>query len=101
MSDPALGRPKKAEKIDKKEAYQDNADRIAVERAFALAKHSYDLGLITSKLDTTTRSSIALSNIAMNVDRIARDILWRILILIFSRYRRHEIVPKLIAIHSA
>lgn len=101
MSGPALGRPKKAEKIDKKEAYQDNADRIAVERAFALAKHSYGLGLITSKLDTTTRSSIALSIIAMNVDRIARDILWRILISIFSRCRRHEIVPKLIAIHSA
>lgn len=95
MSGPALGRPKKAEKIDKKEAYQDNADRIAVERAFALAKHSYGLGLITSKLDITTRSSIALSIIAMNVDRIAREFLWRILISIFSRCKRQKILPEI------
>lgn len=55
---------------DRKTEYKDNADRIAVERAFALAKQKYGLGLITSRLDETTRSSIALSVIAMNVDRI-------------------------------
>ena len=54
----------------RKTEYKDNADRIAVERAFALAKQKYGLGLITSRLDETTRSSIALSVIAMNVDRI-------------------------------
>ena len=68
--DRILGRPKKNAVTDRKTEYKDNADRIAVERAFALAKQKYGLGLITSRLDETTRSSIALSVIAMNVDRI-------------------------------
>lgn len=88
MSGSALGRPKKAEKNDKKESYQDNTDRIAAERTFALAKHSYGLRLITSKLDIMTRSSIVLSVIAMNVDRIVKDFQCRILLSIFSRYKR-------------
>ena len=46
-----------------------------MERAFALAKQKYGLGLITSRLDETTRGSIALSVIAMNVDRISRSLL--------------------------
>ncbi len=33
-----LGRPKKAEKIDKREAYQDNDDRIAVERVICFRR---------------------------------------------------------------
>ena len=70
LSGPSLGRPKKNAVTDRKTEYKDNADRIAVERAFALAKQKYGLGLITSRLDETTRSSIALSVIAMNVDRI-------------------------------
>jgi len=45
-------------------------DRIEIERDFSLAKRCYGLGLIRTKLDTTTRSSICLSIIAMNVDRL-------------------------------
>lgn len=60
--------------IDKKTEYMDNADRVAVEWAFALAKSKYGLGLITSKLNQTTRSSIVLSVVAMNVDRIYRSL---------------------------
>ena len=60
ISGPALGRPKKDNRVDKKQEYIDNNDRIEVERAFSLAKRRYGLGLITAKLDTTTRSSIAL-----------------------------------------
>ncbi len=59
--DPSVGR---------KQEYQDAVDRIEVERCFSLAKRCYGLGLIRTKLDTTTRSSIVLSIIAMNVDRI-------------------------------
>ena len=73
MSGPLLGRPKKdsiVRKEERKLAYRDNTDRIAVERAFALAKHSYGLGLITARLDATTRNAIAMSVLAMNVDRI-------------------------------
>lgn len=89
LSGPALGRPKKDAKVDKAIEYRDNADRVAVERAFALAKHKYGLGLVTSKLDVTTRSSIALSVIAMNVDRICRFLLRFIFWYRFSRYIRH------------
>lgn len=70
LSGPSLGRPKKNAGTGKKTEYKDNTDRIAVERAFALAKQKYGLGLITSRLDETTRCSIELSIIAMNVDRI-------------------------------
>ena len=57
-------------KEERKIAYRDNTDRIAVESAFAPAKHSYGLGLITAKLDETTRNAIAMSVLAMNIDRI-------------------------------
>ncbi|MCR5234706.1 MAG: transposase [Lachnospiraceae bacterium] len=48
-------------KEEKEQAYSDNIDRIEVERGFSLAKRCYGLGSIRTKLDTTTRSSIALS----------------------------------------
>ena len=73
MSEPLLGRPRKDMSIRQEEqkiAYKDNTDRIAVERAFALAKHSYGLGLVTARLDETTRNTIAMSVLAMNIDRI-------------------------------
>lgn len=70
LSGPALGRPKKDTSIDRKQEYRDAVDRIEVERNFSLAKRCFGLGLIRTKLDITTRSSIALSVIAMNVDRL-------------------------------
>ena len=90
LSGPSLGRPKKNAGADRKTEYKDNADRIAVERAFALAKQKYGLGLITSRLDETTRSSIALSVIAMNVDRISRSLLRLFFDIVFSRCKQHE-----------
>ncbi|MBR0147561.1 MAG: transposase [Lachnospiraceae bacterium] len=57
---PALGRPKKFSKEEKLQVYNDKTDRIEVERGFSLAKRCYGMGLIRTKLDTTTRSSIAL-----------------------------------------
>ena len=71
-------------------------DRIAVERAFALAKQKYGLGLITSRLDKTTRCSIALSVIAMNVDRLCRSLLRLFYDIVFSRYKQHEFMLILI-----
>ena len=96
LSGPSLGRPKKNAGTDKKTEYRDNADRVAVERAFALAKQKYGLGLITSRLDETTRCSIALSVIAMNVDRISRSILRLFCDIVFSRYKQHEFMLILI-----
>ena len=90
LSGPALGRPRKNAKTDKKTEYADNADRIAIERAFALAKQKYGLGLITSKLDQTTRSSIALSVLAMNVDQIYRSLMRLFFDIVLSRFKQHN-----------
>ena len=48
-------------KVDKKQEYQDNTDRIEVERAFSLSKRCYGMGCITTKLEKTQLTSIALS----------------------------------------
>lgn len=97
ISGPALGRPKKDNKVDKKQEYIDNNDRIEVERAFSLAKRRYGLGLITAKLDTTTRSSIALSIIAMNVNRLTVVSFAQILVSLFSRYKLVHCTAKIYA----
>ena len=75
MSGPALGRPKVKTNEERKQEYVDNTDRIEVERGFSLAKRSYGLGLIRTKLDDTTRSSIALSIMVMNLNLMVRILL--------------------------
>ena len=84
LSGPALGRPKKDPAEDRKITYNDAVDRIEIERDFSLAKRCYGLGLIRTKLDTTTRSSICLSIIAMNVDRLTAVSLYDFLKSIFQ-----------------
>lgn len=84
LSGPALGRPKKDPSADRKQEYRDAVDRIEVERSFSLAKRCFGLGLIRTKLDSTTRSSIAMSVIAMNVDRLAAFSFVEFLVLIFQ-----------------
>ena len=73
LSGKRLGRPKKNadSKAEKKVAYQDNTDRIEVERKFSLAKRKFGLGLLLTKRKDTTKASIVLSIIAMNIDRLA------------------------------
>jgi len=95
LSGPSLGRPRKDQKSDKKLEYRDNADRVAVERAFALAKHSYGLGKIMTKSDETTRSSIVLSVIAMNIGRLAAVLLRQILYSMISRCKNRYIISVL------
>lgn len=46
-----------------------------------------------TKLDVTTRSSIALSILVMNVSRIAARSLRHFLMVVFSRYLRQNFVP--------
>jgi hypothetical protein len=70
LSGPALGRPSKDAVVNKKQAYKDNCDRVEVERAFSLAKGKYGLGLIRARLKQTTQSAIALSILALNLERI-------------------------------
>lgn len=77
LSGRKLGRPKKDadSKAGKKIAYQDNTDRIEVERKFSLAKRKFGLGLLLTKREDTTRASIVLSIIAMNIDRLVAMLL--------------------------
>lgn len=84
LSGPALGRPKKEPSVDRKTEYMDAVDQIKVERAFSLAKRSFGLGLITTRLEITIRSSIVLSVIDMNVDRLTRLSFMRFLLSIFQ-----------------
>ena len=91
VSGPALGRPKKNFKADKKDEYKDNTDRIAVERAFALAKHSYGLGLVVTKRGETTRSSIALYILAMNLSRIIAGSLRHFLNFLRCKQRKNTL----------
>ena len=72
LSGRALGRPLNDPEADKKTEYKDNVDRIEVERKFSLAKRKFGLGLIRTKLEDTTKSSIIVAVIAMNVDRLTR-----------------------------
>ena len=86
LSGLTLGRPKKDSSVDKKIEYIDLVDRIEVERAFSLAKRSFGLGVITTKLESTTRSSIVLSIIAMNVEKLSK-FFYAIFAIGFSRYK--------------
>ena len=82
LSGPKLGRPTEATKEDKKQEYQDNTDRIEVERAFSLSKRCYGMGLIRTKLEETTLSSIALSVFVMNLFKIQARILFALFLLL-------------------
>ena len=82
LSGPKLGRPNPATtKTDKKLAYQDNTDRIAVEREFSREKRCYGLGKIVTKLEKTQRTSIALSVFVANLFKIQRRILFALFCL--------------------
>ena len=79
LSGPKLGRPSAAAKVDKKQEYQDNTDRIEVERTFSLSKRCYGMSCITTKLEETQLTSIALSVFVTNLFRIQRRILCALL----------------------
>lgn len=58
----------------KPQEYQDNTDRIGIEREFSLEEHSYGLGLITMKLEATQLSSIVLSVFVSNLFKMQRRV---------------------------
>ena len=79
LSGPKLGRPSATTKVDKKQEYQDNTNRIEVERTFSLSKRCYGMSCITTKLEETQLTSIALSVFVTNLFRIQRRILYALL----------------------
>ena len=70
LSGPALGRPKKDDKPDKKQEYADICERVEVERRISLAKRKCGLGRLTTKLPETTACVIALSILVLNLRKI-------------------------------
>lgn len=81
LSGPKLGRPSLAKQSakEKKQEYQDNADRIEVERSFSVSKRCYGMDLIRTKLYNTTLTSIALSVFVTNLFKIQSQILFVLL----------------------
>lgn len=83
LSGPKLGRPNKSTaKSDKKIEYQDNTDRIEVERRFSLTKRCYGMGKIMTRLEDTQRTSIALSVFVANIVRMQQRILFTLFYLL-------------------
>ena len=80
MSGKPLGRPRKeTEKNkgelekEKKQRYQDDIDRIAIEGRFGVGKRRYGLGLIKSKLKETSETDIHVSILVLNLDKICSE----------------------------
>jgi hypothetical protein len=67
ISGPRLGRPKKGETCDKKQAYIDSGIRNAVEGKFGIGKIRYGLGRVMAKLKDTSETSISIAFLAMNL----------------------------------
>ena len=79
-------------KEDKKQEYQDNTDRIEVERAFSLSKRCYGMGLIRTKLEETTLSSIALSIFVTNLFKIQSRIFFALFLFMeFFEFKTAEL----------
>ena len=81
LSGVALGRPP-ASAEDRKERLRvqraDEIDRIEIEGKFGVAKRRYSLNRIMTKLRDTSEHAIALVFLAMNLEKILRDLLLRL-----------------------
>lgn len=93
LSGPKLGIPSINAKVDKKQEYQDNTDRIEVEHTFSLSKRYYGMDCITTKLEETQYTSIALSVFVTNLFKIQKRILCALLSLhrIWSGYKQRNL----------
>lgn len=90
MSGPKQGRPGiTVSQTDKKQEYQDNTDRIEIERTFSLSKRCYGMGLIVTKLKETQLASIALSVFVTKLFKIQK----RILCALFYLYEILGVTP--------
>lgn len=85
LSGPKLGRPSAERVANKKQEYQDNTDRIEVERYFSRSKRCYDMGCIVTKLEETQLTSISLSVFVSNLFKIQKRIL-SVLNWLYCRY---------------
>ena len=73
LSGKPLGRPKKdseEQQADKQQYYEEQCERVEVERAFSQLKRKCGLGLITKRLKETTLHCIALSIFVQNLKKV-------------------------------
>ena len=70
LSGPALGRPKKGEERNKVQDYQDECERVEVERKFSLGKRKCGVGLMMAKLEETAAHGVALPILLLNLRKI-------------------------------
>jgi hypothetical protein len=82
MSGPKLGRPPKPTEENKvrlqearQQAHQDELDRIPIEGKFGLGKRRYGLNRIMTKLSFTSKTSIAITFLVMNLEKWLKAIL--------------------------
>ncbi|GKV68544.1 hypothetical protein NCCP2716_10420 [Sporosarcina sp. NCCP-2716] len=76
LSGPRLGRPAKDPHVlaeQKKVEKQDHGERNAIEGKFGEGKRTYELGLIQTRLQATSETTIALQLVIMNLEKILRD----------------------------
>lgn len=79
LSGPKLGRPSPEDKVNKKTEYQDNVDRIEIERAFSLSKRCFGMDKIRTKLQDTQLCSLALSVFTTNLFKLHKKFLYALL----------------------
>jgi hypothetical protein len=88
LSGPSLGRPKKKEECDRKQARRDASARNAIEGKFGEGKRSYGLGRIRARLRESSETVIALQLLVMNLERKLRILFlpfFRLLLNLFHR----------------
>jgi len=88
LSGKPLGRPKREPDIDKKQERLEQIERIEVERKISLAKGSYGLGLIRTKLRETSESAIGLTILVMNIAHVGRILRTFLFCLLFLGKRK-------------
>ena len=78
--------------LTQSQEYQDNTDRIEVERTFSLSKRCYGMDCITTKLEETQLTSIALSVFVTNLFKIQKRIFCAFLYLFqfWDRLTKHR-----------
>jgi len=75
ITGPALGRPKKDVKADKKQEYIDMCDRNCVEGKFGEGKTAYGLDRIAARLKNTSECIIGIIFLVMNLNKRLRNLL--------------------------
>lgn len=78
LSGPPLGRraSEEIQKEQKKQQYQDEIDRIAIEGKFGQSKRRFSLARVMSRLSETSVTTIMVSFIVMNLEKVLAQILF-------------------------